>query len=164
MNTGTELWLFAVSLGASALGGTLGMASGIFIVPVLTMFGHVDIRSAIGASIVSVIACSCSSASPFLKGRLTNVRLAIVLETATTAGALSGVLLADAIPASYLFFIFGVILLLSDQQMLAKRRDLALAPAQPLTGRSTTRDWTRVTRIAHSAATSPIGWSACGWV
>lgn len=51
MNTGTELWLFAVSLGASALGGMLGMASGIFIVPVLTMFGHVDIRSAIGASI-----------------------------------------------------------------------------------------------------------------
>jgi uncharacterized protein len=54
MNTGTELWLFAVSLGASALGGMLGMASGIFIVPVLTMFGHVDIRSAIGASIVSL--------------------------------------------------------------------------------------------------------------
>ena len=44
MNTGTELWL-----GASALGGMLGMASGIFIVPVLTMWGHVDIRSAIGA-------------------------------------------------------------------------------------------------------------------
>jgi len=37
MSTGTELWLFAVSLGASALGGMLGMASGIFIVPVLTM-------------------------------------------------------------------------------------------------------------------------------
>ena len=139
MNTGTELWLFAVSLGASALGGMLGMASGIFIVPVLTMFGHVDIRSAIGASIVSVIACSCSSAAPFLKGRLTNVRLAIVLETATTAGALSGVLLAGTIPASYLFFIFGMILLLSAQQMLAKRRDPALAPTQPLTGRSTTR-------------------------
>ena len=47
MNTGTELWLFAVSLGASALGGMLGMASGIFIVPVLTLWGHVDIRSAI---------------------------------------------------------------------------------------------------------------------
>jgi uncharacterized protein len=121
------------------LGGMLGMASGIFIVPVLTMFGHVDIRSAIGASIVSVIACSCSSAAPFLKGRLTNVRLAIVLETATTAGALSGVLLAGTIPASYLFFIFGMILLLSAQQMLAKRRDPALAPTQPLTGRSTTR-------------------------
>ena len=139
MNCGTELWLFVVSLGASALGGMLGMASGIFIVPILTMWGHVDIRSAIGASIVSVIACSCSSAAPFLKGRLTNVRLAIVLEMATTAGALSGVLLAGAIPASYLFFIFGMILLLSAQQMLAKRRDPALAPTQPLIGRSATR-------------------------
>src|SRR5258708_29309635 len=113
----------------------LGMASGIFIVPILTMWGHVDIRSAIGASIVSVIACSCSSAAPFLKGRLTNVRLAIVLETATTAGALSGLLLVGAIPASYLFFIFVLILLLSVQQMLAKRRDPALAPRQSPIGR-----------------------------
>src|SRR6266404_474141 len=86
MDTGFVLWLFAVSLGASALGGMLGMASGIFIVPVLTMFGHVDIRSAVGASIVSVIACSCSSAAPFLKGRLTNVRLAIVLEDGNDGG------------------------------------------------------------------------------
>jgi uncharacterized membrane protein YfcA len=164
MNTGTELWLFAVSLGASALGGMLGMASGIFIVPVLTMFGHVDIRSAIGASIVSVIACSCSSAAPFLKGRLTNVRLAIVLETATTAGALSGVLLAGTIPASDLFFIVGMILLLSAQQMLTKRRDPALAPTQPLTGRSTTRrldssypDRTRGRDIAYRVERLPMG-------
>jgi uncharacterized membrane protein YfcA len=48
MNIGTELWLFAVSLGASALGGMLGMASGIFIVPVLTMCCPIDIRSAVG--------------------------------------------------------------------------------------------------------------------
>ena len=124
MNTGTELWLFAVSLGASALGGMLGMASGIFIVPVLTMFGHLDIRNAIGASIVSVIACSCSSAAPFLKGRLTNVRLAIVLETTTTAGALSGVLLAGAIPASYLFFILGVNVHLNNRAMKCRAGEL----------------------------------------
>jgi len=139
MNPETELWLFAVSVAASALGGMLGMASGIFIVPILTTFGHVDIRIAIGASIVSVIACSCSSAAPFLKGRLTNVRLAIVLEIATTAGALSGVVLAGAIPTSYLFFIFGLVLLLSAQQMLAKRRSTALASTPPSTGRSAWR-------------------------
>ena len=115
------------------------MASGIFVVPILTIFGHIDIRSAIGASIVCVIACSCSSAAPFLKGRLTNVRLAIVLEIATTAGALSGVLLAGAIPTSYLFFIFGAILLLSAHQMLARRRNPALASTQSSTGRSTSR-------------------------
>ena len=68
MDIGFALWLFAVSLGASALGGMLGMASGIFIVPILTIFGHIDIHTAIGASIVSVIACSCGSAAPFLRG------------------------------------------------------------------------------------------------
>ncbi|HKX33486.1 MAG TPA: sulfite exporter TauE/SafE family protein [Blastocatellia bacterium] len=136
MSAGTELWLFAVSLFASALGGMLGMASGIFIVPILTIFGHLEIRSAIGASLISVIACSCGGAAQFLKGRLTNVRLAIVLETATTAGALSGVLLAGRIPASSLFLIFGVILLLSAQQMLARRREPALADAA--NGRSAT--------------------------
>src|SRR5579862_4001194 len=87
MSPGSMIWLFAVSFGASALGGMLGMASGIFIVPILTVFGHVDIHTAIGASIVSVIACSCGGAAPYLKGRLTNVRLAIVLEVATTLGA-----------------------------------------------------------------------------
>ncbi|HEY3456482.1 MAG TPA: sulfite exporter TauE/SafE family protein [Bryobacteraceae bacterium] len=124
MDSGFTLWLFAVSVGASALGGMLGMASGIFIVPILAMFGHVEIHTAIGAGIVSVIACSCAAAAPFLEERLTNVRLAIVLETATTAGALTGVLLAGVIPVPVLFFLFAVILLLSAQQMLAKRGEI----------------------------------------
>src|SRR5579872_1905653 len=118
------LWLCAVSMAASAFGGMLGMASGIFIVPILTMFGHIEIHTAIGASIVSVIACSCGGAAPSLKNRLTNVRLAIVLETATTLGALTGVLLVGIIPVPYLYFLFAVILFLSAHQMLARRRDL----------------------------------------
>jgi uncharacterized membrane protein YfcA len=121
MDAWLVLWLFAVSLGASALGGMLGMASGIFIVPILTELGHVDIRTAIGASIVSVIACSCASASPFLKGGLVNVRLAIVLEVATTLGALAGVLLSGVIPTAYLYLLFALILALSAQQMLSRR-------------------------------------------
>jgi len=121
VDTGFALWLFAVSLGASAFGGMLGMASGIFIVPILTMFGHVEMHTAVGASIVSVIACSCGGAAPYLRSRLTNVRLAIVLETATTLGALTGVLLAGVVPVSYLSFLFAAILFLSAQQMLAKR-------------------------------------------
>jgi uncharacterized protein len=121
MDTHLALWLFAVSAGASAFGGMLGMASGIFIVPLLTMFGHIEIHQAIGASIVSVIACSCGSAAPFLQSRYTNIRLAIVLEVATTLGALTGVLLAGIIPVPFLFFLFAVILFVSAQQMLAKR-------------------------------------------
>jgi uncharacterized membrane protein YfcA len=123
MDAWLALWLFAVSLGASALGGMLGMASGIFIVPLLTILGHVDIRTAIGASLVSVIACSCGGAAPFLRGRLTNIRLAIMLETATSLGALSGVLLIGVIPTRFLFVLFAVILLLSSWQMMANRHD-----------------------------------------
>ena len=123
MDIGFTIWLFAISIGASALGGMLGMASGIFIVPILTMFGHLNIHVAIGASIVSVIACSCGGAAPFLRARLTNIRLAVVLEIATTLGALCGVLLAGIIPVSALFLLFAAILLLSARQMLARRGD-----------------------------------------
>ncbi|HEY1697893.1 MAG TPA: sulfite exporter TauE/SafE family protein [Polyangiaceae bacterium] len=115
------VYLFAMSVVASAMGGTLGMAGGIFVVPMLTASG-VGIRTAVGASIVSVIACSCGSASPFLRRRLTNTRLAIVLELATTLGALSGVFLADRLPTSALYVLFAGILLLSAQQMMARRK------------------------------------------
>ncbi len=136
MSIAVEAWLFAVALGTSMLGGVLGMASGIFIVPILTMFGRFDIHTAIGASLISVIACSCGSAAPFLSGRLTNIRLAILLETATTSGALCGVVLAGLIPTPYLFAIFAAVLLLSAQQMLTRRKESLVPPsAAPRAGR-----------------------------
>ena len=88
---GFSAWLFVIAIATSALGGSLGMASGIFIVPVLVTFGGVGIRTAVAASIVSVIACSCGSAAAFLRAGLTNIRIAIVLKTATTLGALTGI-------------------------------------------------------------------------
>ena len=148
----SSLWLFAVALGASALGGMLGMAGGIFMVPILTMFGHIDIHTAIGASLVSVIACSCGSAKPYLKGRLTNIRLAIVLEVATTLGALTGVLLIGVIPVSYLFFLFAAILLLSAQQMLAKRGDPAASSAVANPGQ-----WGTILRLDSSYPDRALG-------
>jgi uncharacterized protein len=95
------------------------------------VFGHLDIRTAIGASLISVIACSCGSASPFLKGGLVNVRLAIVLEVATTLGALTGVFLAGAIPTAYLFFLFALIMAISAQQMLTRRGEPAGGATAP---------------------------------
>ena len=127
--------LFCISVGASALGGALGMASGIFIVPILTLVANVDVHLAIGASLVSVIACSCGSAGPFLEARLTNVRLAIVLETATTLGAASGVLLSGVVPVPILYAIFAAVLLVSAWQMLIRRRDAAIPDdGAPATG------------------------------
>jgi hypothetical protein len=113
--------LFVASFGASALGGTLGMASGIFIVPLLTGVFGVGIHSAIAASIVSVIACSCGSAGSFLRSSLTNIRVAIVLEVATTIGALSGVVLSGIVPVQALYALFAFILVLSARQMLMRR-------------------------------------------
>jgi uncharacterized protein len=135
MQLGLEVWLFAVALGTSLLGGVLGMASGIFIVPILTMFGRIDIHTAIGASLVSVIACSCGSAAPFLKKRLTNVRLAIVLETATTSGALCGVFLAGLVATHYLYLLFAAILVLSAQQMVARGIPARGIPARGIPAR-----------------------------
>jgi uncharacterized membrane protein YfcA len=145
----STVWLCVISMGASALGGTLGMASGIFIVPVLTSFG-VDIRTAIGASIISVIACSCGSAAAFLRHSLTNIRLAIVLELATTLGAFTGVFLAGMLPVSFLFFLFAVILVLSAKQMLARRGEPVGAAAADPAG------WATGLRL-HSSYPAPAG-------
>ncbi len=138
------LWLFIAAFGASALGGVLGMASGIFIVPILTLFFGVNIHTAIGASIVSVIACSCGSAAPFLKGRLTNIRLAIVLETATTLGAVTGVFLIGIVATSFLYGLFAAILVLSARQMLARRHETRDARTPDVRG------WATVLRL-HSS-------------
>lgn len=130
MSPGFEILLFGLAFGAATLGGVLGMASGIFIVPLLTLFCHIDIHAAIGASIVSVIACSTASAAPFLERRLTNIRLAVVLEVATTLGALTGVFLNGRIPVTWLYALFAFILALSAIQMLSKRKAPAPSPVQ----------------------------------
>lgn len=117
--------LFAISLVSSLLGGVLGMASGIFIVPLLVGLLGLDIRTAITASIISVVACSCGGAGAALRAGLVNIRLAVVLEIATTLGALSGVLVFGLVPQGGLYGLFAAILLLSAHQMLRPRRELA---------------------------------------
>jgi hypothetical protein len=116
-----ELVLFAMAFGASALGGLLGMAGGIFVVPALVLFAHVELHTAVAAGIVSVIACSCAGAAPYLNAKLTDVRLAIVLEVATTIGALTGVLLSGLIAARVLYLVFAAVLAISAWQMFARR-------------------------------------------
>ena len=152
MHAGSVAWLLVVSIGASALGGALGMASGIFIVPVLTMFGGLDIHAAVAASIVSVIACSCGSAAPFLRSGLTNVRVAIVLEVATTLGALTGVLLAGILSVPFLYFLFATVLVVSAWQMTVRRRE-TLGGTEEIN----IRDWATVLRLHSSYPDHALG-------
>lgn len=147
----SEVWLLCMALFASALGGMLGMASGIFIVPMLTLFGHVELHVAIGASLISVIACSCGSASAFLKAGLTNIRLAIVLEVATTTGALTGVHLAGLIPVRAIFALFAAIMLLSAWQMTGRRGPVATEFAAKRSGIRGRLDATYVDPVSKAA-------------
>ncbi|GBC75174.1 hypothetical protein HRbin06_00488 [archaeon HR06] len=112
--------VFIVSVAAGFLGSLLGLGGGIIVVPVLTLLLHVNIHFAIGASIVSVIATSSGAAAAYVKERITNIRVGMFLEIATTLGAISGAIVATLVQASMLFIIFGIVLILSVIPLVRK--------------------------------------------
>ncbi|AFY90974.1 sulfite exporter TauE/SafE family protein [Chroococcidiopsis thermalis] len=101
------------SLLAGFLGALTGLGGGVVIVPLLTLAFKVDIRYAIGASLVSVIATSSGAAAAYVKEGFTNVRIGMFLEVATTIGALVGAFLTAKLPTSTVAVIFGLVLLYS---------------------------------------------------
>jgi uncharacterized membrane protein YfcA len=116
--------LFFVSMVAGLFGAVLGLGGGIIVIPALTLLFGIDIRFAIGASIVSVIATSSGAAAAYVRERLTNLRVAMVLEVATTAGALSGAYIAGRLVGGWLFIIFAVVMGYSSLMMLRKRHEV----------------------------------------
>lgn len=105
--------VFLGSLIAGLLGSLTGLGGGVVLVPLLTLFFKVDIRYAIGASLVSVIATSSGAAAAYVKEGFSNIRIGMFLEIATTLGALSGAFLAVWVSTSAIAIIFGVVLLVS---------------------------------------------------
>lgn len=83
------------------------------VVPMLTIFFGFPISFAIGASIVSVIATSSGAAAAYVRDHMTNLRIGMFLELATTLGAVSGAFVAGLLAPGLLGIIFGVILLIS---------------------------------------------------
>ncbi|HRX85643.1 MAG TPA: sulfite exporter TauE/SafE family protein [Phycisphaerae bacterium] len=112
---------FGLSLAAGVLGALLGLGGGIIVVPALTLLLGVDIRYAIGASIVSVIATSSGAGAAYVKEHLANIRVAMVLELATTTGALGGAFVAGAIAGRWLYLIFAAALTYAAVAMWRKR-------------------------------------------
>ena len=112
---------FGISLVAGGLGSLLGLGGGIIVVPALTLLLGIDIRDAIGASIVSVIATSSGAAAAYLRERMTHLRVAMLLELGTTLGALSGAYLAGIIGGRGLYIPFGLIMGLSAFEMLRQQ-------------------------------------------
>ena len=107
------LLIAAGSFLAGLLGSLTGLGGGVIIVPLLTLVFHVDIRYAIGASLVSVIATSSGAAAAYLKEGFSNIRVGMFLEVATTIGALCGAYLATRVPTAAIAIVFGVVLLYS---------------------------------------------------
>jgi uncharacterized membrane protein YfcA len=101
------------SLAAGFLGALTGLGGGVVIVPMLTILFGVDIRYAIGAALVSVIATSSGAAAAYVREGYSNVRVGMFLEIATTIGALTGAAVAIYLHASVIAVIFGVVLIYS---------------------------------------------------
>ncbi|SDS09058.1 hypothetical protein SAMN05216490_0522 [Mucilaginibacter mallensis] len=108
---------------AGLLGSLTGLGGGFVIIPLLTLGLHVDIHYAIGASLVSVIATSSGSAAAYVREGITNIRLGMFLEIATTAGAMTGAILAVYIPTHYIAILLGVILIFSAVMSLRKKAE-----------------------------------------
>src|SRR5947209_69427 len=96
---------------AGCLGALTGLGGGVVVVPLLVLGFGVDLRYAIGASLVSVIATSSGAAASYVREGYSNVRVGMFLEVATTLGALAGAYLAGLVPAGAVAVVFGVVLL-----------------------------------------------------
>lgn len=128
-----SLFVSLTSFVAGFLGALTGMGGGIVIVPALTLLFGIDIHYAIGASLVSVIATSSGAASAYVKEGFTNIRLGLLLEIATTLGAILGAFLVARMAGNWIAAIFGLVLLYSAYQSFRHRAtETLVADPDPL--------------------------------
>src|ERR1700678_1281449 len=113
---------------AGLLGALTGLGGGVVIVPVLALIFHVDLRFAVGASLISVIATSSGAAVSYVREGFSNVRIGMFLEVATTLGAVAGAYLASRISTHSIGIIFGITLLYSAWSSFRTKKDLQSHP------------------------------------
>ena len=119
------LEIFLVSIFAGLVGALFGLGGGIIIIPFLTLVEGVPVQLAVGASLVSVVATSSSSAATYVQDHLTNLRLGMFLEVGTVAGAITGAFVAGFLQEpnqGILFILFGALLVYASVVMLAGRK------------------------------------------
>ncbi len=117
--------VWALSAVAGFLGALTGLGGGVVVVPALTLALSVDIKYAIGASLVSVIATSSGAAAAYVREGFSNIRIGMLLEIATTVGAIVGAYLAGYISTHALAIIFGLVLIHAAYSSLAKGHEAA---------------------------------------
>ncbi len=115
------VWLGGFAAGL--LGSLTGLGGGVVIVPLLTLVFGVDIRYALGASLVSVIATSSGAASAYVREGYSNIRIGMFLEVATTIGAIAGAFLTAVLAPGLIAVVFGCVLILSSYLSSSRPRD-----------------------------------------
>ncbi len=124
LTAGTLVLLVALGAGAGLLGALVGIGGGVLLVPALALGFGVDIRDTVAVSLASVIATSTTTGSVYVGEGLTNMRLGMTLEIATTIGGMVGGLVAVMIPQSILFALFALMLVVTAW-LLVRGRDPA---------------------------------------
>jgi len=124
------LIMFLGAFAAGFVGSLSGLGGGIIIIPLLSVFLGVDMHYAIGTALVAVIATSSGSASAYVKEGITNMRLGMFLEIATTAGAVIGAIISTNANTSVLAIIFGLTLTFSSINSLRKKEDHLVTPEE----------------------------------
>jgi hypothetical protein len=120
--------VFGGSLAAGFVGALTGLGGGVVIVPLLTIAFGVNIRYAIGASLVSVIATSSGAAAAYVREGFSNVRVGMTLEIATSLGAIIGAALAAHVPTGHLAMLLGIVLIFSAAVRVRREEPEAPAP------------------------------------
>ena len=105
------LYALIISFGSGIVGAMLGLGGGIIIVPLLIFLLGIPIHVASGASIIAVVATSSAAAVTYVREEMTNMRLGMFLELATTVGAVTGAFLTSIVSEEALKIIFGFSLL-----------------------------------------------------
>ncbi|WP_312790660.1 sulfite exporter TauE/SafE family protein [Sphingobacterium sp.] len=117
---------------AGLLGSLTGLGGGVVVIPLLTLLFHVDIRYAIGAALLASIATSSGAATAYVKEGITNIRLGMFLEIATTIGAVIGAVIAIYMPTNTIAIIFGVVLIFSAAMTVRKKNEHAFSGGSAL--------------------------------
>jgi uncharacterized membrane protein YfcA len=115
--------MLAAAFLAGFTGALTGLGGGVVLVPLLTLVFKVDIHYAIGTSLVAVIATSSGAAAAYVKEGITNIRLGMFLEIATTLGALIGATIIVYMPTNIIAVIFGAVLIFSAIMTIVKKKD-----------------------------------------
>ena len=124
----SQILLLFLSILSGIAGAILGLGGGMFIVPILTLFFGVEMKYAVGASIISVIATSSGAGAGHLRDYYTNTRLGVLLAIAASIGAWLGSLLSSSIDVRHIFLIFSIMLFASTLLMLLPDKNENIVP------------------------------------